>query len=139
VRRNNAPTMTSKGERLWCDGTTPLETTPSRRASYSGTRNVRSAYSGSERNRSARSADVDYCIRRNISERHEEFDRTGIERREFQKRAWIGMCGSGNVLRADSNFADSDIRQNASSMTLRVSLVVADTGLTLASLRNLSL
>ena len=28
------------------------------------------------------------------------------------------MCGSGNVLRADSNFADSDIRQNVSSMTL---------------------
>ena len=31
------------------------------------------------------------------------------------------MCGSGNVLRADSNFADSDIRQNISSMTLRAS------------------
>ena len=46
-----------------------------------------------------------WIIRRKISVRHEEFDRTGIERRdEFQKRAWIGMCGSGNVLRADSNF-----------------------------------
>ena len=38
----------SKGERLWCVGTTPFETAPSRRASYGGTRNVLIAHSGSE-------------------------------------------------------------------------------------------